>query len=58
MFFLGNDINDLDVMTSVGFCACPSDAADEIKKIANLILGSKGGQGTIRELLQYLEYRR
>jgi YrbI family 3-deoxy-D-manno-octulosonate 8-phosphate phosphatase len=51
VLFIGNDLNDLKVMESVGFSVCPSDGAPEIKKIANLVLKSPGGAGVIREVL-------
>ena len=51
--FIGNDINDLDVMGIVGLRLCPSDASEEIKSISSLILKKKGGQGIVRELLDY-----
>jgi YrbI family 3-deoxy-D-manno-octulosonate 8-phosphate phosphatase len=50
VIFVGNDINDFDVMKMVGFPICPSDAQKMIKNISTLILNSKGGNGVIREL--------
>lgn len=49
--FVGNDINDLEVMLTVGLSICSADAADEIKKISNIVLFSNGGKGCIREIL-------
>ena len=49
--FLGDDINDKDVMEKVGLSACPSDAVDAIKGIADVILGKKGGDGCFREFV-------
>jgi len=37
--YIGNDINDLEVMQVVGYSVCPNDACDEICKIAKLKLG-------------------
>ena len=54
IIYIGNDINDKEAMEIVGFKMCPSDANQEIKKIADHILKSKGGMGVIRELLDYL----
>jgi len=50
VLFIGNDINDLDVMNAVGISACPADAHPSISKIATIVLKSKGGCGVIREL--------
>jgi len=52
--FIGNDINDLEVMTAVGLKICPADARGEIINIADLVLESKGGHGVIRELFDIL----
>jgi len=52
--FLGNDINDLEVMEIVGISLCPKDAHTKIKKIAKIILKTKGGEGVIRELLELI----
>lgn len=53
--YIGNDINDLEVMKKVGFAMAPEDAYEPIKKVAKVILNTKGGQGVIRELLEYFE---
>lgn len=49
--YVGDDINDLDIMEKVGLSACPSDSVKEIKKIADIILTRKGGDACIREFL-------
>ena len=52
--FVGNDVNDLEVMKIVGFPVAPSDAYPEIKSIAKLVTKAKGGEGIIRELWDYI----
>ncbi|MBD3638495.1 MAG: HAD-IIIA family hydrolase [Crocinitomicaceae bacterium] len=49
--YIGDDINDLDIMEAVGLTACPADAVKEIKKMVNIILCKRGGEGCIRELV-------
>ncbi|MBK9191989.1 MAG: HAD hydrolase family protein [Crocinitomicaceae bacterium] len=49
--YVGDDINDMDIMEKVGFCACPADSVKSIKKIAHVILTRKGGDACIREFL-------
>lgn len=49
--YIGDDINDIDVMEKVGFAACPADSVKEIKKIAHVVLSHKGGDACIREFL-------
>jgi N-acylneuraminate cytidylyltransferase len=53
--YVGNDINDLDVMKTVGYPVCPSDANVEIKKISSIILTTPGGSGVIREFVGLIE---
>ena len=52
--YVGNDINDKEVMGIAGTTYCPSDAHDNIKFISNYVLKTKGGQGVIRELLDLI----
>ena len=52
--YIGNDINDKDVMETVGITFCPADAHDSIKGISNHVLKTKGGGGVIRELLDLI----
>lgn len=51
--FIGNDINDADVLEASGLPFCPSDAIDEIRKIAHP-LEAKGGNGVCRSFVNYL----
>ena len=52
--YVGNDINDKEVMGVVGKTYCPSDAHESIKTISDHILMSKGGDGVVRELLDLI----
>ena len=48
--FVGDDVNDLELMKKVGFSVTPKDGNDTVKKIADYITKSKGGEGAIREI--------
>ena len=48
--YIGNDLNDLEVMKIVGFPIAPADAHPDIKSVAKLVTKAKGGKGVIREL--------
>lgn len=50
---IGDDINDLEVMKSVGFSACPADAVNVVKQTVDLVLQHKGGKGCVREFIDY-----
>lgn len=50
---IGDDINDLQVMKSVGFSAAPADAVPVVKEQVDLVLQNKGGKGCVREFIDY-----
>ena len=52
--YVGNDINDKEVMEIAGTTYCPSDAHKSIQIISDYILNTKGGDGVIRELLDII----
>jgi len=47
--YLGDDLNDIPVITQVGLSACPADAAEQVREKVNIILSLRGGQGCVRE---------
>jgi 3-deoxy-D-manno-octulosonate 8-phosphate phosphatase (KDO 8-P phosphatase) len=51
VLYIGNDINDLQIMKLVGMSVCPVDAYETIKRVATIILNSRGGYGAVREML-------
>ena len=53
--YIGNDINDKDVMKIVGLKFCPADAHQDIKQISDYVLNAKGGKGVIREIFDYIK---
>jgi len=53
--YVGNDINDVDVMRIVGHPFCPQDAYLEARKIAKFVIPVNGGDGVVRELLNYIK---
>jgi 3-deoxy-D-manno-octulosonate 8-phosphate phosphatase (KDO 8-P phosphatase) len=52
--FMGDDINDLDALSSAGLSAAPADAHEAVLKIAQFITNKNGGCGAVRELLDHL----
>ena len=48
--YIGDDVNDLNIMKLVGFSACPADAEQEILDISNYICKKEGGKGVFREV--------
>lgn len=49
--YVGDDINDLEVIENVGYSYCPQDAVDQIKAAAKYTTIAKGGEGVIREIV-------
>lgn len=58
--YIGDDVNDLECIEQVGFKCCPADAHSVIKGKADYIAKKNGGQGAIREVIDWLfeEYKR
>ena len=55
--FIGDEINDLNLLEKVGLSACPSDAASYIKTKVDWIMTKKGGDGVYREfVIKYLNH--
>lgn len=56
--YIGDDLNDLPCMRYVkdqgGIIGCPSDAAQEVISIADFVSSKKGGDGAVREFIEWL----
>lgn len=53
--YIGDDINDLDLLKAVGVAACPKNARQEIKDISGIIhLDARGGEGVVREFAELI----
>lgn len=48
--YIGDDVNDLELMKAVGFSATPNDGSILAKNIADYICNCKGGEGVLREI--------
>lgn len=52
--YIGDDINDKEIISHVGLGACPADAEKAIMAVAKVVLNTAGGQGCVRELASML----
>jgi 3-deoxy-D-manno-octulosonate 8-phosphate phosphatase (KDO 8-P phosphatase) len=52
--FIGDDVNDLEVLKMVGFACCPADAMDLIAPATHYTSTAKGGQGCFREVAEFI----
>jgi 3-deoxy-D-manno-octulosonate 8-phosphate phosphatase (KDO 8-P phosphatase) len=52
--YMGDDINDMEILKNVGLSACPADAMSFIISIADVVLKNKGGFGAFREFAEII----
>ena len=55
VWFVGNDLNDFEVLKAVKFSFCPSDAVDQILENSSFILSKSGGEGLLAEISTYIQ---
>jgi YrbI family 3-deoxy-D-manno-octulosonate 8-phosphate phosphatase len=48
--YIGDDVNDLEILKRIGFSATPKDGNLEVKKIVDYICKNRGGEGVLREI--------
>ncbi len=52
--YLGDDINDLPFLQQCGVKAAVADASDEVKQIADVVTGARGGYGAVAEIIEVI----
>lgn len=52
--YIGDDIIDLPILTRCGLSATPNDARTYIKKNVDIVTDSKGGDGVLRDVADYI----
>ena len=53
--YVGDDINDVELLSAVGYPCCPPNARPEVLAINGIrVLNTPGGQGAIREICDTL----
>jgi YrbI family 3-deoxy-D-manno-octulosonate 8-phosphate phosphatase len=55
IWYIGNDVNDLGAIQRAGISICPADAVKQIKKEADIVLKTSGGQGILAEITRLIE---
>ena len=48
--FIGDDINDLNILRACGLSASPADGLSYVRHEVDLVTQAKGGQGALREV--------
>jgi len=54
VIYMGDDWNDFPALEMVGLPICVNSAPDEIKKICKFIPAREGGNGAVREAIEYI----
>lgn len=52
--FIGDDLNDFELLSNVGFSAVPANAPDYLKKGRNFVTTKIGGKGAFREFAEHI----
>ena len=53
--YIGDDINDIEVLRSVGFAACPQNAVSAVRHLPEVFrLSKSGGEGVVREWIDFI----
>lgn len=52
--YIGDDVNDLEIIKTVGLSACPSDAMPSVRSSVTIVLQNKGGYGAFREFAELI----
>ena len=52
--YIGDDVNDLAALKSVGFSAAPADATSVVKCVVDYICTCGGGTGAVREISELI----
>ena len=51
---IGDDLNDLSMLKSAALSFVPRDASSYVDKVADVVLTKRGGEGAVREMIEYL----
>lgn len=52
--FIGDDMNDFEILQLVGLSACPADALPPIRAVVHYVCMLNGGMGAFREFAEYI----
>ncbi|MFI5148272.1 MAG: KdsC family phosphatase [Bacteroidia bacterium] len=52
--YIGDDVNDLEVLQAVGLAACPADAMHLIRHAIHYPCSTAGGRGCFREFAEFI----
>ena len=54
MAYMGDDVNDVGALQTVGYAAAPADCVDQVRQVVHYICHKKGGEGAVREVIDMI----
>ena len=51
---IGDDLNDYTMLQDAAISFVPQDASADVERIATVVLSKRGGEGAVREMIEYL----
>lgn len=52
--YIGDDVNDLEALKTVGFSASPADGMPQVLQTVDYVCHKKGGEGAVREVVEMI----
>jgi 3-deoxy-D-manno-octulosonate 8-phosphate phosphatase (KDO 8-P phosphatase) len=52
--FIGDDLFDIPLLKTVGLAAAPRNALPQVKRIAHYVTTVPGGEGAVRDLVEFI----
>ena len=54
MAYIGDDVNDVGALQTVGYAAAPADCVDQVRQVVHYICHKNGGEGAVREVIDMI----
>ena len=54
--YIGDDVNDIELLKKVGFSATPKDGIIQVQNIVDYVCKKNGGEGAFREIADLILY--
>jgi 3-deoxy-D-manno-octulosonate 8-phosphate phosphatase (KDO 8-P phosphatase) len=54
MAYMGDDVNDVGALQTVGYAAAPADCVDQVRQMVHYVCQKNGGEGAVREVIDMI----
>lgn len=51
MAYIGDDVNDVEALKTVGYAAAPADCVEQVRQVVHYVCKKNGGEGAVREVI-------